>query len=92
MRAVFQPDDPRVLDGTYDIYGFNRRERAAREKRITAAALELYAAACSAQTLIEAWRDGIIKDNGYVWDSPEDEPVGLRLLRAAIAKAEGKTL
>ncbi len=29
MIAIFDADDPRVLDGTYDVHGFNRQERAA---------------------------------------------------------------
>jgi len=27
--VVFDPDDPRVVDGTYDIWGYNQKERAA---------------------------------------------------------------
>jgi hypothetical protein len=37
MIQIFAPDDPLVLNGTYDVYGFKPRERRAYEKKRAAA-------------------------------------------------------
>jgi len=33
MLKSFADDDPRVLSGEYDVFGFNRKERAAAERK-----------------------------------------------------------
>lgn len=35
-RAIFRPDDPKVLDGTYDVYGYTPNERRALARRAAA--------------------------------------------------------
>jgi len=41
---IFEADDPKVLDGTYDVYGYTPKDRRAQVKRMQAAAPDLYAA------------------------------------------------
>lgn len=33
MIQIFEPDDPRVRSGQYDIYGFTAKERKARARK-----------------------------------------------------------
>lgn len=33
MLQIFDANDPRVLDGTFDVFGFNRQERAAQARK-----------------------------------------------------------
>lgn len=37
-RAIFSPDDPKVRDGTYDVYGYTTNERRAQARRAQAEA------------------------------------------------------
>lgn len=80
MTHVFDADDPRVLDGTYDVCGFNRKERAAKARRIKAAALDLY----------EAVRSSMPYLNETLGPCEEGCECILHDLNVALAKADGK--
>ena len=76
-----------IATASFDLLGGDTEANA----HLIAAAPELYAACERAQDLIEAWMNGLIKQVGIEWESPDEHPPALRLIRAALAKARGES-
>jgi hypothetical protein len=77
---IFADDDPKVLDGTYDIYGFTAKDRRAQAKRRMAAAEALYAAVDGAWQYLE----------GTIGPCGPDCDCLLHDLAAALEQADGR--
>jgi len=91
---IFEETDPKVVDGTYDVYGYTPKERRLQLKRRQSAAEELYQAC---QGALKEFRE---------WEGPEEEvlagqyagPARARnkavrayeAIRAAVKKADGR--
>jgi hypothetical protein len=73
---IFDETDPKVVDGTYDVYGYTPKDRRLQLKRRQAAADELY----------EALKDCCAALGG-IKANPDNIPVSAL---AALKKADGR--